>query len=136
MKHKIAAACAAAGMATFGSIALAAPAQAASYIDFCFVYENGKPWAGKPTSVHALTNGGWVEIGAIVANDKGCAAYKVWGEPVDLPIHGYAYQAIPGPFGKPAYYYEGITNNAPVGAGGANLGTYIVYCTPGDLLCP
>jgi hypothetical protein len=136
MKGKIAAACSAVAMATFGSIGLAAPAHAATYVDFCFVFEDGSPWAGRPTAVHAAANGGWIQVGAIISDERGCAAYKVSGYPTTVPIHGYAYQAAPDPFGGVAYYWEGITNNAPAGDGEVQLGTYTVVCKPNTILCP
>jgi hypothetical protein len=86
--------------------------------------------------VHALSNGRWIEIGASISDEKGCANYTIWGDMVNLPVHGYAFLAVRGPFGPPAYTYEGITNNAPAGVGEFSLGTYVVNCIPGDLLCP
>lgn len=138
MGHKIAAVAASAALATSGLLGLAAPAQAATSVEFCFVFPNGVPWAGLPVGVEAYGRNGWERVGeAGVGNVNGCQIFNLYGDYNKLTVRAYAQYNVPDGFGGTAYIWSAATGTtATPGTGHVHLGTTIVFCTPNTLLCP
>lgn len=136
MKGKIAAVCSAAAMATFGTIALAAPAQAADHIEACFAYPDGTPYAVAYTQIHVLDGANWVIAAENATDANGCTGYDLTGSYQLTTSHIYAFTDVGDGVSGTAYRWEGYTPDAPAEHGSYGLGNITLTCTPGTRPCP
>ena len=110
------------GTLATGIAVLSAPAAyAASKVSYCFVWENGKPYAAQPVALMQLLDGKKTKLRTDVSGADGCGAFRDTPTAGELWVRARAVTDEPPSY---RYWWAGRTpETAERGKGHADLGT-------------